>query len=167
MFHSVLGVSTAVFGTFTKFGKNSHIMAIRHVLRPTISINYKPDLAAKRLLYHADRQDRHDAKVPLFISEGIYPGAFSEGKFGGMGFGIDNNLEMKVRSKTDTAKAGIKKVRLIDGFSINGSYNFFADSFKLSQFSLSVRSTLFDKINITGQACLIRTRWMQQGFRNR
>ncbi len=56
---------------------------------------------------------------------------------------------MKVRSKKDTSAAGIKKVRLIDGFGFNGSYNLMADSFKLSPISLYVRSTLFEKINIT------------------
>ncbi|HYF30069.1 MAG TPA: putative LPS assembly protein LptD [Chitinophagaceae bacterium] len=145
-----VGVSTAVFGTFANFGKNSRIKAIRHVLRPTIGINYKPDLAGKD---HYSVQINKTGMTQRFsYFEGIYPGAFSEGRFGGMSFGIDNNLEMKVRSKTDTSEAGERKIRLIDGFSINGSYNFFADSFKLSQFSMSVRSTLFDKINITGQA---------------
>lgn len=145
-----LGLSTAVFGTFTKFGKNSRVRAIRHVIRPTIGLNYKPDLAAKD---HYTMQINKTGMTQRFsYFDGIYPGAFSEGRFGGMSFGIDNNLEMKVRSKTDTGEAAEKKIRLIDGFSINGSYNFFADSFKLSQFSMSVRSTLFDKINITGQA---------------
>jgi len=142
------GVSTAVFGTFEKFGKNSRIKAIRHVIRPTLSINYKPDLAGKD--YYTTQVNKNGLMQRLSHFEGIYPGAFSEGKFGGMSFGIDNNLEMKVRSKDSAAED--RKIRLIDGFSINGSYNFFADSFKLSQFNVSLRSTLFDKINITGQA---------------
>ncbi|MGB8193737.1 MAG: putative LPS assembly protein LptD, partial [Chitinophagaceae bacterium] len=42
-----LGLSSAIFGTFTKFGKKSRITALRHVIRPTVGINYKPDLAAR------------------------------------------------------------------------------------------------------------------------
>ena len=145
-----LGISTAVFGTFAKFGKNSRVQAIRHVIRPTLSVNYKPDLAGKD--YYTTQVNKEGIFSRFSYFDGIYPGAFSEGKFGGLSFGIDNNLEMKVRSKKDTGENAIKKIRLIDGFSVNGSYNFFADSFKLSQFNASLRSTLFDKINITAQA---------------
>ena len=61
---------------------------------------------------------------------------------------------MKVRSKTDSTEAGDKKIRLIDGFGFNGSYNLMADSFKLSSFNLYLRSTLFEKINITANATI-------------
>lgn len=144
-----VGLSTAIFGTFTRFGKNSRVRALRHVIRPTVGINYRPDLAAKD--YYTQQINKLGITQRFSYFDGIYPGAFSEGRFGGMSFGIDNNLEMKVRSKTDTGEVADKKVRLIDGLSINGSYNFFADSFKLSQINASLRSTLFDKINITGQ----------------
>jgi LPS-assembly protein len=46
----------------------------------------------------------------------------------------------------------IKKITLIDGLSVNGSYNLLADSFALSGFSFSARSNLFEKINITASA---------------
>ena len=63
---------------------------------------------------------------------------------------------MKVRDKPDSTSEeegdGLKKVKLIDGFGITGSYNLLADSFKLSTFNLYARSTLFDKINITASA---------------
>lgn len=144
-----VGLSTAIFGTFSKFGKNSRVRALRHVIRPTVGINYRPDLAAKD--YYTQQINKLGITQRFSYFDGIYPGAFSEGRFGGMSFGIDNNLEMKVRSKTDTGQAADKKIRLIDGLSINGSYNFFADSFKLSQINASLRSTLFEKINITGQ----------------
>ena len=59
---------------------------------------------------------------------------------------------MKVRNKKDTGEAALKKISLLDGFSINGSYNFMAESFRLSTFSMSARTNLFDKINITANA---------------
>jgi hypothetical protein len=89
--------------------------------------------------------------------EGGVIGAFSEGRFGGIGFGIDNTLEMKVRDPKDTSEGGTKKVRLLDGFGFNGSYNLVPgplDSFPLSNISMYVRSTLFEKINITANANL-------------
>ncbi|HEY4936003.1 MAG TPA: putative LPS assembly protein LptD, partial [Puia sp.] len=35
-----MGFSTAIFGTFQNFGKNSRIIGIRHTVRPTISFSY-------------------------------------------------------------------------------------------------------------------------------
>jgi hypothetical protein len=152
-----------MYGMFDKFGKNSKLAAIRHVIRPTISFSYKPDLGAKH--YYNVQSDTAFDVLPggkykqghiqrfSYFDGSIY-GAPSEGVFGGIGFGIDNNLEAKVRSKKDTANGGMKKVRLIDGFGFTSSYNFIADSFKLSPFSLYVRSTLFEKINITAGATL-------------
>ncbi len=147
-----LSLSTAIFGKYEKFKPDSRVRAIRHVIRPTVGLNYKPDLAAKD--YRRTQIDtfQHTARFSVF--DGVFPGAFSEGKFGGITFGLDNNVEMKVRPKKDTTEGAIKKVRLLDGLSINGSYNFFADSFALSQFNIAARSTLFEKVNITAQATL-------------
>jgi LPS-assembly protein len=142
-----ISMSTALFGTFDKFGERSAIRAIRHVIRPTVSLNYKPDFAAKD--YYRIQIDSANNTFRFSYYDGTLFGPFSEGTFGGLSFGLDNNIEMKVRSKKDTANGGIKKIRLIDGFGINGGYNFIADSFKLSQLSLYLRSTLFEKINIT------------------
>ena len=147
-----VSLSTALFGTFDKFGKRSAIRAIRHVIRPTVSVNYKPDFAAKD--YYRIQIDSARNTFRFSYYDGTLFGPFSEGTFGGLSFGLDNNIEMKVRSKKDTANGGIKKIRVIDGFGVNGGYNFMADSFKLSQLSLYLRSTLFEKINITMGAAL-------------
>lgn len=159
-----LSISTAVFGTFDKFGKRSAIRALRHVIRPTVSFTYKPDLAAKDY-YEAFIDSAQTRPFRFSYYDGSLFGPFSEGTFGGISFGLDNNLEAKVRSKKDTANGGIKKIRLIDGFGLNGGYNFIADSFKLSQVSLYLRSTLFEKINITMGASLDPYQVDAQGFR--
>lgn len=154
-----LGVNTAMYGMFDKFGKKSPIAAIRHVIRPNVSFSYKPDLGS-RYYYNVkvdtflgkNRTDPHFQRFSYF--DGTIYGPPSEGIFGGIGFGIDNNIEAKVRSKKDTANGGLKKIKLIDGFGFTSSYNFIADSFKLSPFSLYLRSTLFEKINITAGATM-------------
>jgi LPS-assembly protein len=147
-----LGLNTAIFGLH-EFSKTSHIMAIRHVIRPSLSVSYNPGLASKD--YYRTKIDTA-GHISDYISyyEGSIYGSLTRQKFGGLSFGVDNNLEMKVRSKTDTSEAGIKKVKLIDGFGFNGNYNFMADSFKLSDITLYLRSTLFEKINITAGANL-------------
>jgi len=147
-----LSISTAIFGTFTNFGKKSSILGLHHVIRPTFSISYKPDLASK--YYRSVQVDAKGHRQNLSYYQGSSYGSFSPGRFGGLSFGLDNNLEMKVRSKSDTSETGIKKVKLIDGFGFSGSYNYLADSFKLSPIGFYIRSTLFQNINITGGATL-------------
>lgn len=158
-----LSTSTAMFGTFDKFGKNSKIRAIRHVIRPTVAVSYKPDFAGKD--YYSTQIDSDTNFYRFSYFDGTLFGPFSEGTFGGLTFGLDNNIEMKVRSKKDTANGGIKKIRVIDGFGLNGGYNFLADSFKLSQISLYIRSTLLDKINITMGATMDPYQVDSSGFR--
>jgi hypothetical protein len=147
-----LGLSTRIFGSFT-FGKKSKVQGIRHEIRPSVSISYKPDFNSGSYYYI-----RHDTTQKYYNRTSVYSnsiyGAFGEGKFGGLSFNIDNNVQMKLRSKTDTGEAKSKKVTLIDGLSFNGSYNFLRDSFQFSTFSLSARTNLFDKINITTSATL-------------
>ncbi len=148
----------------TSFGKKSPIAAIRHVVRPTVSLSYKPDLGASiiiilhrltpRLQLVPGQKCKQGRTQRFSYFDGSIYGPPTEGVFGGFGFGIDNNIEAKVRSKKDTANGGMKKIRLIDGFGFTSSYNFIADSFKLAPFSLYIRSTLFDKINITAGATM-------------
>ncbi len=144
-------VNTRIFGTFN-FPKSKGITAIRHEIDPFIGVNYKPDFVAK---YY------HDVQIDTFKNYSRYSqldggviGSFAEGQFGGISFGINNLLEMKVRNKKDTSEGLTKKVRLIDGLSITSGYNFLADSLQWSPISISFRSTLLEKINITGSASI-------------
>ena len=146
-----IGISTRIFGMFT-FRKNSKVQAIRHEIRPTISANYKPDFTARA--YYSTQVDTSGNTARYSVYERSIYGVFSEGRFGGINFGIDNNVQMKVRNRKDTGEASLKKVSLLDGFSINSSYNFMAKSFRLSPFALSARSNLFEKVNITANAIL-------------
>ncbi|MEN9599848.1 MAG: hypothetical protein RL596_2167 [Bacteroidota bacterium] len=146
-----ISANTRIFGTYA-FKPTSNIIAIRHEIRPSISLNYQPDFGKR---YHYSTQVDTTGRVLRFSQfQGGVIGSFGEGAFGGLSFGIDNLLEMKVKETKDTTDKKGKKVRLIDGFGFNSSYNFLADSFKLGQFTLYARSTLFEKVNITAGAVL-------------
>jgi len=147
-----LGVSTRIFGLITAKNKNAKIQAIRHEITPTLGISYKPDFN-KNSFYYA-QVDSQGQKNQFSVYERNIFGPYSPGRFGGLTFGIDNNVSMKVRNKKDTGENALKKISIIDGLSINGSYNFFADSFQLSTLQLSARSNLFNKINITASGQL-------------
>ena len=143
-----LGFQTAIFGTFN-FKKDARVQALRHVIRPNMSLSYKPDLAGKD--YYEAQIDTAGNTYRFSKYQGsIIPG-FSEGKFGGLTFGIQNNLEMKVKNKKDTSGSEPpQKIMLIDNFSINSGYNLIVDSFQLSPISVLVSTNLFQKLNITG-----------------
>ena len=146
-----LSFNTRIFGT-VNFPKSNGIKAIRHEVKPFMSVSYKPDLVSK--YFNEVQIDSSGYKTKFSQLEGGVIGSFSQGKFGGVSFGIDNLLEMKVKDKKDTAASATKKVKLIDGLSITSGYNFLADTLQWSPFSLSIRSTLFEKVNITGSASI-------------
>ncbi|MEO7393927.1 MAG: putative LPS assembly protein LptD [Chitinophagaceae bacterium] len=145
-----LGFNTALYGTY-QF-KNSRIQAIRHVIRPSLSMNYKPDLSKNHFYTTQLDTTGYVNPYPLSEFEGALYQGFSSGRTGGLGFQLDNNLEMKWRSKKDTGVEAIKKIRLIDGYGFSTGYNFLRDSLKLELFNLYFRTTLFEKINITANS---------------
>lgn len=146
-----LSLNTAVFGTY-QF-KNSKVAAIRHVIRPTLSANYRPDLSGK----YYDSLQINDQGYKIWYSQlqgGLYSG-YGSGRTGGLSFQLDNNVEMKVRDKKDTTGENpYKKIRLIDGFGFNTAYNFLAPNFKLSPLNLYFRTNLFEKININANGII-------------
>ncbi len=145
-----LSLNTAIFGKY-QF-KGSRIIAIRHVMRPSVSLNYKPDLSRSHFYY--SKVDTTNYRFRFNEYEGSMYGFFGEGKYGGMSFSLDNNLEMKYRSKKDTGEAAIRKIRLIDGYGLSTGYNFFADSMKLAPVQFYFRANLFEKINISANTTL-------------
>ena len=145
-----ISASTRIFGTYVfKQGATK----IRHEIRPSLGLNYKPDLVSK-YFYNVPKVDTFGHSARFSVFDGVIPGAYAEGTFGGISFAIDNLLEMKVKDKKDTAATAFKKIKLLDGFGMSGSYNLVADSFALSTFSFYARSTLFEKVNITASAVL-------------
>ncbi len=144
-----LNFSTALFGTLN-FKKNKGVQAIRHVIRPTIGMSYRPDLAKDQ--WYTAQIDSLGTQYRFNKYDGSLYGGLSEGKSGFVSFTLDNNLELKMRDKKDTSAEASKKVRLIDGFGLSTGYNLLADSFALSDFNLYLRSNLFDKISLTAGA---------------
>ncbi|MGN6511606.1 MAG: putative LPS assembly protein LptD [Chitinophaga sp.] len=138
-------LATAIYGMYGFKNKNSKVQAIRHVMRPSIGVSYSPDLASKD--YYMVQSDTTGRMSRFSYYDGAPFGPSASETFAGLNFGIDNNLEMKVRSDKDTS--GFKKVKLLDGFGVNSSYNIVADSFNLAPFSLNARTNLFDKVNIS------------------
>jgi len=132
--------------------RNSKIMALRHVMSPTVSFTMSPDFSAPSWNYYKTVQTDAQGTLSKYsiFETGIFggPGA---GKQGVVNFYLDNNLEMKVRKTTDTSET-TKKIKLLESLSFNTSYNMAADSLRWSYISLNARTTLFDKITLSGSS---------------
>jgi len=153
-----LSASTRIFGTYAMKD-----VKIRHEIRPSIGLSYSPDMSSK--YYYRIQVDTLGNKYAFSQFDGIIPGGFSPGSQGNISFGVDNLLEMKVKDKKDSSASAYKKIKLLDGFGFNSSYNMLADSFPLSTFNLYARSTLFDKVNVTASATLDPYEVNSSGYR--
>jgi len=143
-------VSTTIYG-MVQF-KKGPVRAIRHVMTPNIGFSLHPDFGREGLGYYRTVQTDQKGNFQKYsiFNDGSFSsvyGAPSQGKSGRINFGLNNNLEMKVRSLKDTI-TGTKKVKLIDNFNINTSYDLAKDSLKWSPVSMSGNTTLFKKIQI-------------------
>ena len=153
-----MNLSTRLYGMFN-FGKHRAIQAIRHVVTPSMSISFSPEKGLAfngwRTLdpYYDKRGSFHDVTYYNIYSLSGNHNSVSppgRGKTGSMSFSLGNNLEAKVRDLRDTTGTGSKKVKLLDQLNFNGSYNFLADSLKMSNIGVSISTNLFGKLNVSG-----------------
>ena len=143
-----LGVSanTKIYGMYRFRGQA--LKAIRHVVTPTVSYVITPDFSSDKYGYYGKyvKNSNGDEALYSYYEKGIY-GVPSSQKQSSISFSLGNNVEAKVRSKTDTV-TGTKKIKLIENLSLSGSYNFAADSLKMSLISLSGYSTILNRFTI-------------------
>lgn len=144
-YNANLAMSTRFFGMFTinKLG----IVAIRHVGNPFLSYNYTPDLSAERYGYYKTIQDSTGKTLRYSIIKNSIFSSPSTSTQSNLGFGLGNNLEMKVKSKKDTL-TGTKKIVLFQNLAISSQYNLAADSFQLSNINVVGRTMLLKNLGL-------------------
>jgi len=140
-FSTSASLQTILYGML-QFNKDSKIQAIRHMITPSISFNFSPDFSAQSWGYYDSYYDRTGMLIPYSIFEGSMYGSPSSGLNESIGFNISNNLEMKVKSKTDST--GVKKIKIFENLNISGNYNFAAPKNKWSLISINTQSSFFE-----------------------
>lgn len=147
-YNTGLSLTTRVYGMFPV--NAAGIVAIRHVLTPVLSFSYRPDFSQSQFGYYQNVQSDSAGSSQLYSifenNNGIFgsPGA---GRSNLLSYSLDNNLEMKIKTKTDTGDV-IKKIRIFDSFRFTGNYNMAADSLKFSNINVVARTVLFGRLNI-------------------
>lgn len=142
------GLSTKVYNTM--YFKNGALKAIRHVMTPSVSFQYRPDFSDPKYGYYQTIVSNATVPYPYtsqtysIFEQSVYGGP-SGGKSAGLAFSLDNTIEAKLRPKsTDTSQTD-RKIQILQGLSFSTFYNFVADSLKLSPISFSGRTALFNQ----------------------
>lgn len=139
-------VTTTLYGTKI-FKKGAAIQGIRHMMTPSVGVSYAPDFSRESFGYYRNYNNIAGALTPYSIFEGGVVGSPSSGEIGSVNFSLGNNLEMKVKSKTDST--GSKKIKIFESLNITGGYNFAAERNPWSVFSINGQTSLFEsKLNI-------------------
>ncbi len=143
-YSSSFNLNTNFYG-FYNF-KKGKLQTIRQLFTPSIGFSYTPDFSDPRLGYYQNVQVNAQGDTRLFSRHQgfIYSGA-PLGESRAMSFNIRSVLEAKVLSETDSTDATTKKVPLLESIDFNTSYNFAADSFQLAPFSISARTSFFER----------------------
>lgn len=127
------------------------IEAFRHTITPTVSYTYRPD-------FGEDKWGYYDSYIDTLGRVQEYD-KFGDEVFGGSGngerqsisFRLGNIFEIKTaKDPTDTSSQE-KKIRLLN-LDAGLSYNFAADSMKLSALNVSYRTQIGEWLNLSGSS---------------
>jgi len=143
-------LSTKVYSTVSF--KKGNLIAIRHVMTPSVSFNYNPDFSQPSFGYYKTAVSNAVLPYP-YSSENysIFEDGFpSAGKQAGIGFNLDNTIEAKFKPKATDTSGKPKKVAILQGLTFSTFYNFAQDSLRLSPISFSGHSAIFNqKVNLS------------------
>ncbi|MBR9861002.1 LPS-assembly protein LptD [bacterium] len=153
-FSADMSMSTILYGMF-KNPFNGPVRVVRHVMQPNIGVSWNPDFTKGVASGYRDVQVDTAGTIRQYsIFENGNVGRPSLGARAAINFGMGNNLEMKVRSENDSTGTGLKKIKLIENLRLSGSYNFLADSIKLSNLNVNGNTTILNRVRINFRTVL-------------
>jgi len=145
--------TSALYSYYKYAGKSK--TTLRHVLTPSIGFSYVPKL--NRLLEDSVGVDQNLVIYSPFENSSYRAGATKDQAI--LRFGVNNTFELKHKSKKDTV-TGYKKTRIIDAFTLNGTYDLLKDSFNLSNITMNIRISPLPWINFVGTSSLSPYNWI-------
>jgi len=120
------GIAPKVYGMY-QFTGNGRIEAIRHVMTPSASISYVPDMSSIQANYYRavyDEVNMDTLEIYSIYEDQIYGTPTTRGASGSLNLSLRNNIEAKMRSKNDTVDE-LEKVKILDNLNFNTSLNLF------------------------------------------
>ena len=145
--------ATSQVYTYYRFvGKNKPLL--RHIITPSFGYTYIPKNASN-IAYYSDLSGK-DIAYSIYERSLYRPSNSNAASL--LTFDVMNTFELKIKSSKDTI-SGFKKIKIIEALSINGNYNFLADSMKLSNLNLSMRLSPFSFISIVAASVFSPYAW--------
>lgn len=144
-FSTGASLQTVLYGMLN-FKRSSAVQAIRHMMTPQIGFTYSPDFSTPGFGYYKNYYNDRGEMTPYSIFDRGIIGSPNSGLVQALSFSINNNLEMKVKSKNDSV--GTRKIKIFESLNFNTNYNFAAPSNRWSIFSFNGQTTIFEKLNI-------------------
>lgn len=126
--------------------KKGGLKAIRHIMTPNLSVIYSPNIN-RNINGEYFNTITGEYVTYSYYNNSIYGGASGQTRALTQ-FTLNNNLEIKVRSKKDTI-TGTKKIAIFDNLSVSMGYDFAADSMRWQPLRIAGRSTIWKQLNIT------------------
>jgi len=166
----LFNLTPVIYGMFNFNGEK--IKALRHVVRPTLSYTYRFNLLDQNRYYqHVQVNEDGDfgyrsqygpSSSAIYSTPGT-PTSNTDHKWGSLAFGLNNNIEIKVKDNRgsevpDSIKAKnpgedlgpkYKKVKIFDALNFSSNYNFDVDSMKLADISIYTRTALGNNFEVT------------------
>jgi len=147
-----VNLTTVVYSYYQFVGKNKP--KLRHLITPSVGFRYVPKL---NQLIQANAGANQTSITYSPFERSIYT-VSNTSQATLLNFGINNTMELKVKSEKDTV-TGYRKIRLIDQLSLNGNYDFMKDSMRLSNLGLNLRISPADWINFVSGATFSPYAW--------
>ena len=146
-FSAGFSVNTQIFGTMES--KNGWLRGLRHVMKPSLSFNYRPknDLVEKeqvKTLTYTDIDGEEVTTTYSIFEDAIFGSPTDQGTQANIGYGLNNIFEGKYFSKKDSSD---HKFKIFDNVNFSGNYNMAADSLNFSAVSMNATTRLFKDIS--------------------
>ncbi len=146
-FNARVSASTKFYGMFQP--NVLGIAAIRHTVNPSISYNFTPDFSKPFWGYYNSYTNLAGEEILYSKYEREIFGGASRGEQQSISFSVSNLFEMKtVMDPTDTTSKA-EKIQLLN-LNASTSYNFAADSLRLSDLNVNYRTQIGSILNFSG-----------------
>ncbi len=144
-----LAFSPTVYGMFT-FTRGP-VLALRHVMTPSISFNIKPDMGKDNPFVFRPKvlgPDSLDSEQTYSIYDGsIYGSPQRNTRSGSINFSLGNNIEMKAKPTSDTATVD-RKIKILEQLNFRTRYDIYKEEKNLDPISFAGSTTLFKDVKI-------------------
>lgn len=137
-------VTTKLYGMYSFKGQN--LKAIRHTMTPSVTYSYRPDFDPRVYGFYGS-----NGNIGSYSPyQGAVFGQSPSGVSNLVTFSLVNNIEAKVLSRRDTTSK-FKKIPILENITGSTSYNFAADSLRLSPINITGRTKITDYANLNFQ----------------